>query len=310
MDRLGLFSGEGVLPLQLSFRGYPRILAVAIDAAQFLASGGGQGLGEQTTSTKGSGLEYAESRFYQAGDPMRRLDWKATARLGRLVVKDYYVEGGHGTHTVYEASAPDPVSLDEISESFLRVVLTLAKTGYYQGFTVHDMEKVLYHGVGMPPRMAVATAMRYALMGVESGLEQLYEVLDPGTATDVRGILRKLESDSLPYLWLKGVDGILERGREPYRFLREFIAEEGTTQLLFISALTEPVKLMELTRYGSHRGKTIRMMLPTEPWLRSTDLEQSYLTWKDQRKLRRTFSRYRIDSAPELVLVKELTFGS
>src|SRR6516165_7929181 len=37
----------------------------------------------------GSGIEYAQSRPYEWGDPVRSMDWRVMARTGKPYVKDY-----------------------------------------------------------------------------------------------------------------------------------------------------------------------------------------------------------------------------
>ncbi|MDQ6646281.1 MAG: DUF58 domain-containing protein [Pseudomonadota bacterium] len=43
--------------------------------------------GQQSSRLYGRGMDYAESRAYQAGDDVRRLDWRLTARSGKLHTK-------------------------------------------------------------------------------------------------------------------------------------------------------------------------------------------------------------------------------
>jgi len=45
--------------------------------------------GQEESVFHGSGLEYAQSRLYVAGDPVKSIDWKVSARVGKLFIKEY-----------------------------------------------------------------------------------------------------------------------------------------------------------------------------------------------------------------------------
>jgi uncharacterized protein (DUF58 family) len=45
--------------------------------------------GQEESVFHGSGLEFAQSRLYVAGDPVKAIDWKVSARVGKLFIKEY-----------------------------------------------------------------------------------------------------------------------------------------------------------------------------------------------------------------------------
>ena len=58
--------------------GHARMAPVSARASRY---------GQQSSRLYGRGMDYAESRVYQAGDDVRRLDWRLTARSGKLHTK-------------------------------------------------------------------------------------------------------------------------------------------------------------------------------------------------------------------------------
>lgn len=52
-------------------------------------------LGDTPSSARGQGMEASDGRAYQPGDDARRIDWRATARLGKPWLRLYHEERQH-----------------------------------------------------------------------------------------------------------------------------------------------------------------------------------------------------------------------
>mgnify|MGYP000959255252 CR=1 FL=1 len=74
----------------------------------------------------GGGLEYAGSRPYQPGDPVRMLNWRLTARTGIPFVKEYEALKRTNCYIVVDTSASMAVSSQPLSKHDLAVWIAAA----------------------------------------------------------------------------------------------------------------------------------------------------------------------------------------
>jgi uncharacterized protein (DUF58 family) len=88
-DRLRLVADEHEIELGKQLRVYPERTAVRALARPHETEAS---VGDEVSRTKGEGIELAELRPFVAGDDLRRINWRATARTGELVVNQLHPE--------------------------------------------------------------------------------------------------------------------------------------------------------------------------------------------------------------------------
>lgn len=84
-DPLGLFRVESSLGLKNTIRIYPKTESVRVAKLTVQA----RTVGLSRTKSKGSGIEFYDTKEFQEGDEMRRIYWKALAKYGKLYVKEF-----------------------------------------------------------------------------------------------------------------------------------------------------------------------------------------------------------------------------
>src|SRR3954453_12425799 len=72
--------------------------------------------GQEESVFHGAGLEYAQSRLYVAGDPVKFIDWKVSARVGKLFVKEFQEPKQIPLYLLLDTSASMCVSSQVLSK--------------------------------------------------------------------------------------------------------------------------------------------------------------------------------------------------
>lgn len=122
-DRLGLFVFERELAAEHVLRVYPREehLREIVRPHETQAY-----VGNLVARQKAEGIEFADLRLYQPGDRVRRVNWKATARRGALVVNEQHPERNAATVLLLDSFAEARLGAAGTLDQAVRATAALA----------------------------------------------------------------------------------------------------------------------------------------------------------------------------------------
>jgi uncharacterized protein (DUF58 family) len=151
-DPVKLFISEATIGEPDSFQVYPELLPVKVNIHPH-KTGAWRGLAPSRRA--GVGMEFHGVRDYQPGDEMRNINWKATARLARIVTNEYETERAIDSVLILDAArisgtiiGPKSI-LDYEADAALSLASFLLNAGNRVGLILHGhFRHWLYPGFG------------------------------------------------------------------------------------------------------------------------------------------------------------------
>jgi len=98
----GLAERRHDFPSPLTVRVYPRRLVKSVDTGPAIAFGWS---GVTPSRYRGGRLDFMNIRNYASGDPLKDVNWKASGRLGKMLVNEWHVERGLDCVVIVDMSA-------------------------------------------------------------------------------------------------------------------------------------------------------------------------------------------------------------
>ncbi len=185
--RLGMVQRQMQVPLPQEVKVYPNVLETA--KFNLMARRGRlQQMGIRRARLQGAGREFESLRDYMPDDELRRIDWKATARRGKLVARQYEVEKSQCIMLVLDVGRTMLAEIDGIQK--LDYAINAALLLAYVAALADDRVGLLVFAdtvqAYLPPKKGKAQV--YAI------LEALYNAKATLAEPDYRGALSYLQA--------------------------------------------------------------------------------------------------------------------
>ena len=281
-----LFGANCAIPVKMEYVVVPRVIQVALTSVKLL---GKSGIGEFPINKPGIGTEFYDMRTYQAGDDIRQMNWKATARRGELIVNEFAREVRLAYYIVLEASASEYFDRDRLASAFLQIANALTMQRIRFGVIIHDGVRVTaLKEIGEPPgslEFALSHALEFA--NVKSEFSDLREELTAVPTSNIKSSQRILGQGGYETLsemsgaTLKNLRTIM-RENSAFRTVLELTKEGNKTgeipSIIYVTGMSNQLEpIIELgTQLKQLHNVEFTVVNPTAPWVTAQNEDEAY----------------------------------
>ncbi len=278
---LGLFKLRQALRMSISYKVLPEAVhwilygleILGIGAQAFIATYHPRDVSSQVFQSllkRASSGEYLLSREYSPGDTPRRIDWKATGRRGRLVVKEFGEDLENGVSLVVDYRCIGFYTCDSIASSAISLAVFLTENRIPVDLVYEVDSNRVYRFRDPASLLAYVIDNVLERKLVDPDLISLHEYSSPLDINSIRELLRRISGADLEPPALGGAEG--ENPLELFSGSRA-----GEQEVVLISMLIHSVdRVIDMASTLKSLGSRLSIIAPEKPWLDSRDLEEAY----------------------------------
>ena len=180
------------------------------------------------------GIEYLDSRTYQAGDRLKDIDWKHTAKLRQLITKEYIEAGEKAAIIAVNLSVTDTEAADKLAFNLITAALTLARESIPTALAAYNHQEVVHTTVVTDPTEILKQALSLVKDIISVEFSQRY-LEPPDIARLRRNIAHLKQAKSKP------AHRLLDMLNFEYRAIEQTARQHPATTALSLVTKQAPV---------------------------------------------------------------------
>jgi len=274
-DPLKLFIKRERVKCNLEYNVLPETLYWLLEAMGILKAEHGRLFGGGAAKKPSSSGLYRETREYVPGDPIKNIDWKASSRRRRLMIKVFEEEYGGGAMIHYDLRGPTPYVCDELASALLSSAITAYRNGLDITFISIPDEEIFKPS---RPYDAVSFAVKKTLEQKTLKVSEFFEYVEPLTRKEIEEILSTLPTP--------------QTYRTPYK------TSPPENNVAISSLLYDTSKLIEEASLLKSSGRTLNVIVPSKPWKAIGNLEEAYRIYLSYNNVKRKLERLKAKVTP------------
>jgi hypothetical protein len=270
-----LFIFKEKVSIEVKYKVLPETLYWIFEALNILRE---VGIGHFETGAQKSSLIkglYYETREYVYGDPIRNIDWKATARHRKLMVKLFEEERSKSMMLLYNLKAPSPYVCDDLASAFLSSILSSIRKNL--SLTLVDLlESKSYFHINAYQALALAIKKVLELEIVKPN--EFYEYIEPLTKEEFENLIQAFMLN------------IIESKNK--------IISLGDNNILISTLLYDISDLINLAEIAMKNKKDMNIVTASKPWIGIKDLEEAYRIYLTYKNVKQKLEKMKVNVFP------------